>query len=250
MRRRELLQIPLVVGVKEHRRDGLDRQPALLGDDPDRFHGRTRRARSQSAPGLRPTRRRDTNWSGRGPGCRRPEPRPRPIRQIGHHLGTPQHVQLDQVGRNQFQARGRRFPSPVTGLRGIELRRSSRRAAVGVRYRMRSDAARMSAAAATSSGAVSRRSRAPSRRAAACSVRRHRRVAIPACPGGGWSPWRASRRTARPGRDRIRRSRSTARSGAESSPGSKLTGPRTPASAAAATRALKVAAPTATALAR
>ena len=66
---------------------------------------------------------------------------------MGHHLGAPQNIQLDQVGGMQFQALRRRCPSPVTGRRAKRTSEIISECSRGVRYRMRSLSARMAAAA-------------------------------------------------------------------------------------------------------
>ena len=92
------------MGVEKHRRDGLDRQAALLGDDPYRFDRRPgprivgQRLTAHRHHGDRGTR----HDSLAGIGAQR---RARvPFSEVGHHLGTAENIQLDQVGRMKFQA--------------------------------------------------------------------------------------------------------------------------------------------------
>ena len=250
MRGRELLQILVVMGVEKHRRDGLDRQPALLGDDPYRFHRRP----GPRIVGQRLTAHRHHGNDRSSPRCargyRRPAPRPRPIqrgrpspRGAGEHPASP--GRLDPV-----PGCGHRCPSPVTGRRANGLRRSSRNAAGASGTGCDRSRPGWPPPCRRRDACVSRCSRAPSRWAAAC---RDSTTSSDSETGLPW--WRfvslasiGSYSPASSGSDSSE-SRRTARNGHASSPVSKLTGPRIPL-AAAATRALNAAAPTATALAR
>ena len=81
----------------------VERRAALLGDDPHRLERR-------SAPGVvgQPWPCTVTTASaelrGRGHGCHRRGPRPRPMREAGHHIRPPENVQHDQVAGVEFQA--------------------------------------------------------------------------------------------------------------------------------------------------